>query len=72
MLHNIFPNIKNFCTKIVPFVDFYKKQIDYYNKTSYDILPKEMPLILPIFPNKQKRKERYSNLTRNRFNQIGV
>ena len=25
------PNIKNFCKKIVPFIYFYKKQIDYYN-----------------------------------------
>ena len=25
--------IKSFCTKIVPFVDFYKKQIDCYKKT---------------------------------------
>ena len=23
------PNIKNFCKKIIPFIDFYKKQIDY-------------------------------------------
>ena len=27
------PNIKNICKNIVPFIDFYKKQIDYYNKT---------------------------------------
>ena len=25
------PNIKNYCMKTVPFIDFYKKQIDYYN-----------------------------------------
>ena len=34
------PNIKNFCMKIVPFVYFYKKQIDSYNKTVHDILMK--------------------------------
>ena len=28
------PNIKNFCKKIVPFIGFYKTQIDYYNKNS--------------------------------------
>ena len=27
-------NIKLFCQKIVPFIDFYKKQIDYYNQTA--------------------------------------
>ena len=25
------PNIRNFCKKIVPFIHFYKEQIDYYN-----------------------------------------
>ena len=37
------PNIKNFWTKIVPFIDYYKKQIDYHNKTVHDILTKEIP-----------------------------
>ena len=50
------PNIKNFCMKIVPFVDFYKKQIDYYNKTVLDILSKKIPLILPNFPKNSKEK----------------
>ena len=49
-------NIKNFCKKIVPFIDFYKKQIDYYNKTIHDILTKEIPLILPNFPKHRKEK----------------
>ena len=35
--------------KIVPFVYFYMKQIDSYNKTVHDILTKEIPLILPKF-----------------------
>ena len=30
-LTHYIPNIKNYCMKIVPFIDFYKKQIDYYN-----------------------------------------
>ena len=51
-----FPNIKNFCKKIVPFIDFYKKQIDYYNKTVHDILTKEIPLILLNFPKNRKQK----------------
>ena len=50
------PNIRNFYTKIVPFIDFYKKQIDYYNKTVHDILTQEIPLILPNFPKNRKEK----------------
>ena len=34
------PNIRNFCSKIVPFVYYYKKQIDSYNKTVNNILMK--------------------------------
>ena len=39
-------NIKNFCAKIVPFVYYYKRQTDSYNKTVHNTLMKEMPLIL--------------------------
>ena len=46
----------NFCTKIPSFIDFYKKQIDYYNKTVHDILTKEIPLILPNFQKNRKEK----------------
>ena len=35
------PIIKNFCKKIVPFIDFYGKEIDCYNKTVHDILTKK-------------------------------
>ena len=37
--------------KALLFVDFYKKQIDYYNKTVHDILTKEIP-----FPKNRKEK----------------
>ena len=50
------PNIRNFCTKTVLFIDFYKKQIDYYNKTVHGILTKEIHLILPNFPKNRKEK----------------
>ena len=53
---NYLPNIKNCCTKIVPFVYFYKKQIDSYNKTAHDTLAKEIPLILSNFPKNRKEK----------------
>ena len=64
------PNIRDFCTKVVPFIDFYKKQIYYYNNTVHDILTKEIPLILPIFP--KNRKERHNRTASNRLYQIGI
>ena len=53
------PNIKNFCKTIVPIVDFYKKQIDYYSKMVYDILITEFPLILTNFQKNKKEREVY-------------
>ena len=50
------PNIKNFCKKIVPFIYFYKKQIDYCNQTAHEILTKEISLVLPIFSKDRKEK----------------
>ena len=54
------PNIKNFCKKIVSFIKFYKKQIDYDNQTVHNILRKEI-LILPNF--QKDRKEKRSIIT---------
>ena len=50
------PNIRNFCLKIVPFVYYYEKQIESYNKTIYNILTKEIPLILLNFQKNKKEK----------------
>ena len=50
------PNLKAYCKKIVPFVDFYKKQIEYYNCMAYENLRKEISLILPTFPIERKQK----------------
>ena len=49
--------MKNYCIKIVPYVDYYKKQIDYYNQKAYEIITNELFLILPTFP-KQKIQKR--------------
>ena len=65
------PNIKNFCKKIVPFIDFYKKQIDYYDQRAHDILTKEISLILPDFPKDRKEKEKYNFFISNRIYCIG-
>ena len=43
------------CQKIAPYVRFYQKQIKYYNKTAYNILEKEIGLILPTYGKRNKR-----------------
>ena len=42
--------------KIAPYVNVYQKQIEYYNKTAYGILEKEMGLILPTYNNKRNKR----------------
>ena len=36
------PNFKNYYRKMIPFIDFYKKQIDSYNHTAHEILTKNL------------------------------
>ena len=45
----------NPCQKITPYVEFYEKQIEYYNCTAYNILEKEIGLILPTYGGRNKR-----------------
>ena len=40
-------DIKTYCVKIAPYIEYYRKQIDYYNQTATDILTNEIILILP-------------------------
>ena len=40
------------CQRIVSYVRFYQKQIEYYNRTAYNILKNEIGLILPTFTEK--------------------
>ena len=42
----------------MPFIYFYKKQINYYNETAHDTWTKEISLILPNFPKNRKEKRR--------------
>ena len=49
-----FPKHLVSCQKIVPYVEFYKKQISYYNHTAYTILKNEIGLILPTYPKDQR------------------
>ena len=43
------------CKKIALYAKFYKKQIEYYNHTAYEILQNEIALILPTFGKRRKR-----------------
>ena len=49
--------MRNYCIKIAPYVEYYKKQIYYYNLTTYEIMTNEMALILPTY-SKQEREKR--------------
>ena len=44
------------CKRIAPYIEFYKKQIGYYNHTAYEILQNEIGLILPTFTNDKRQK----------------
>ena len=48
--------IKQYCVKIAPHIDYYRKQIEYYNQTTSDILTNEIALILPTFTNRDRQK----------------
>ena len=47
-------DLMTFCKKIEPFVLYYKRLIQSYNNTAYDILEDEINFILPQIPRKQK------------------
>ena len=41
--------VKEYRVKIAPHIAYYKKQIEYYNQTAYEILTNDLALILPTF-----------------------
>ena len=49
--------MKNYCIKIAPYVDYYQKQLDYYNQMAYEIITNELALILPTFPKEERQKK---------------
>ena len=51
------PYIRHFCSKIIPFIYYYKKQVDSYNKTVHNILTKAIPLILLTFKMNNREKK---------------
>ena len=48
--------LRKYCLKIVPYMEFYKQQIAYYNQTAYKILANEIGFILPTFPTDNRPK----------------
>ena len=51
------PNIRIFCSKMIPFIYYYKKQVESYNQTVYNILTKEISLILQHLKRIRKKRE---------------
>ena len=49
--------IKTYCIKITPYIQYYKKQTEHYNQTATDIMTNEIALMLPTF-NKNERQKR--------------
>ena len=49
-------DVKRYCIKIAPHIEYYRKQIAYYNQTAADILTNELALILPTFPTQDRQK----------------
>ena len=49
-------NIKCYCIKIAPQIEYYRKQITSYNQTAADILKNELALILPTFSTQNREK----------------
>ena len=43
-----------YCKNIIPYMYLYKHQVQYYEKTVYDILEKDIGLILPKFEDREK------------------
>ena len=51
------PKLKRHCLTIAPYIDFYQRQIMYYNLTAYRILTRDIGLILPTYPTIKRPKQ---------------
>ena len=54
---SLIDEIKTYCIKIAPYIQYYKKQIEYYNQTATYIMTNKIALMLPTF-NKNERQKR--------------
>ena len=52
----VIKEVKYYCVKVAPHINYYKKQIAYYNQTATDILTNELALILPTFTKQDRQK----------------
>ena len=50
------PKLKRHCLRIAPYIDFYQRQIMYYNLTAYRILTRDIGLILLTSPTVKRPK----------------
>ena len=48
--------VKEYHVKIALHIAYYKKQLEYYNWTPYEILTNELALILPTFTKQERQK----------------
>ena len=48
--------VKCYCVKTAPHINYYRKQIAYYNEMAIDILTNELALMLPTFPKQDRQK----------------
>ena len=51
-----YTKLMKYCLKIVPYMEFYKRQIKYYNHTASKNLTNDIGLILPTFPTDNRPK----------------
>ena len=51
------PKLKRHCLRSAPYIDFYQRQITYYNLTAYRILTRDIGLILPNYPTVKRPKQ---------------
>ena len=54
ILSTIKEMFKVYCKNIIPYMYSYKHQVEYYEKMVYEILGKDIGLILPKFANREK------------------
>ena len=43
-----------YCKNIIPYMYLYKHQVEYYKKTVYEILERDIGMILPKFEDREK------------------
>ena len=51
VLNMILNMFKMYCKNLIPYMYLYKHQVEYYEKTVYNILEKDIGMILPKFGN---------------------